>query len=275
MDEIRIENLEVYCHHGVLKEETVLGQKFLVSLTLFTDTRQAGKSDDLSHSIDYASVAHFVEERMKGKNYKLIEAAAERLAEDILMAFPLVERLRMELKKPWAPILLPLDTVCVCIERGWQTVYLSVGSNMGDKRAHIEKAVEGLKQDEKIRRLVVSSLIETKPYGYTEQEDFLNGAIGLQTLYTPEELLDKIHEIEKEGGRERTLHWGPRTIDLDIVLYGDEVIQTDELTIPHREMHLREFVLSPLAELAPWAKHPVLGYTVSELERKVRSTAND
>lgn len=275
MDEIRIENLEVYCHHGVLKEETVLGQKFLVSLTLFTDTRQAGKSDDLSHSIDYASVAHFVEERMKGKNYKLIEAAAECLAEDILMAFPLVERLRMELKKPWAPILLPLDTVCVCIERGWQTVYLSVGSNMGDKRAHIEKAVEGLKQDEKIRRLVVSSLIETKPYGYTEQEDFLNGAIGLQTLYTPEELLDKIHEIEKEGGRERTLHWGPRTIDLDIVLYGDEVIQTDELTIPHREMHLREFVLSPLAELAPWAKHPVLGCTVSELERKVRSTAND
>ncbi len=275
MDEIRIENLEVYCHHGVLREETVLGQKFLVSLVLFTDTRQAGRTDDLSHSIDYASVSHFVEKRMKEKNYKLIEAAAERLAEDILMDFPLVEKLRLELKKPWAPIMLPLDTVCVCIERGWRTAYLSAGSNMGDRQAHIEAAVEALSADKKIREVTVSGLIETKPYGYTEQADFLNAAIGLRTLYTPEELLERLHEIEAEGGRERTIRWGPRTIDLDIVLYGDEIIQTDALTIPHREMHLREFVLKPLAEIAPWARHPVLGSTVSELERKARSTAND
>lgn len=270
MDEIRIENLEIYCHHGVLKEENVLGQKFLVSLTLFTDTRKAGGSDDLSFSIDYAAVSHFAERQMKVKNYQLIEAAAEHLAEDILMEYPLVEKIRMELKKPWAPILLPLDTVSVCIERTWTQVYLSVGSNMGDRKAHIEKAIEGLKRKDKIRDVVVSDLIETEPYGYTEQDTFLNGAIGMKTLYSPEELLEEIHKIEAEGKRERKIHWGPRTIDLDILLYGGEIIQTEELTIPHSEMDIRQFVLEPLSEIAPWAIHPVLGVTVTELLRKVR-----
>lgn len=270
MDEIRIQDLEIYCHHGVLKEENVLGQKFLVSLTLFTDTRKAGCSDDLSFSIDYAEVSHFVERQMKEKNYQLIEAAAEHLAEDILLEYLSVKKIRVELKKPWAPILLPLDTVSVCIERQWTQVYLSVGSNMGDKRAHIEKAVGSLKQDKKIRDVIVSDLIETEPYGFTEQENFLNGAVGLKTLYSPEELLERIHEIEKEGKRERKVHWGPRTIDLDILLYGSEMIQTELLTIPHREMHLRQFVLEPLNQIAPWVKHPVMGNTVNELEKKVR-----
>lgn len=272
MDEIRIQDLEIYCHHGVFKEENVLGQKFLVSLILYTDIRKAGGSDDLSFSIDYAEVSHFVECRMKEKNYRLIEAAAEHLAEDILLEYPLVKKVCVELKKPWAPILLPLDTVSVRIERGWTQVYLSVGSNMGDEESHIREAVESLRQDNKICDVVVSDLIETEPYGFTEQENFLNGAVSLKTLYSPYELLERIHEIEKEGKRERKVHWGPRTIDLDILLYGDEVIQTETLTIPHREMTLRRFVLEPLNQIAPWVKHPVSGETVAELERKVRES---
>lgn len=272
MDEIRIQDLEIYCHHGVFKEENVLGQKFLVSLVLYTDIRKAGESDDLSFSIDYAEVSHFVECRMKEKNYRLIEAVAEHLAEDILLEYSLVKKVCVELKKPWAPILLPLDTVSVRIERGWTQVYLSVGSNMGDKETHIREAVESLRQDNKICDVAVSDLIETEPYGFTEQENFLNGAVSLKTLYSPYELLERIHEIEKEGKRERKVHWGPRTIDLDILLYGDEVIQTETLTIPHREMTLRRFVLEPLKQIAPWVKHPVLGETVAELERKVRES---
>ena len=272
MDEIRIQDLEIYCHHGVFKEENVLGQKFLVSLILYTDIRKAGESDDLSFSIVYAEVSHFVECRMKEKNYRLIEAVAEHLAEDILLEYSLVKKVCVELKKPWAPILLPLDTVSVRIERGWTQVYLSVGSNMGDKETHIREAVESLRQDNKICDVAVSDLIETEPYGFTEQENFLNGAVSLKTLYSPYELLERIHEIEKEGKRERKVHWGPRTIDLDILLYGDEVIQTETLTIPHREMTLRRFVLEPLKQIAPWVKHPVLGETVAELERKVRES---
>ena len=266
MDCITIKDLEVYCHHGVLKEENVLGQKFLVTAELFTNIKKAAQTDDLVYSINYAEVSHFIEEYMKTHTFRLIETVAEQLAAEILLHFTLVKKIKIIVKKPWAPILLPLDTVSVTAERQWSQVYISAGSNMGDRKKHIETALDKLKSDEKIRDFIVSSLIETKPYGYTEQADFLNGAVSFQTLYSPEELLEVIHRIEKEGGRERVLHWGPRTIDLDILLYEDKVIQTEELIIPHREMHLRKFVLEPLAQIAPWVVHPVLNKTISELQ---------
>lgn len=108
-------------------------------------------------------------------------------------------------------------------------------------------------------------MIETEPYGYTDQPDFLNGAVCLETLYPPEELLERIHETEKKGERKREIHWGPRTIDLDILLYEDQVVETENLIIPHREMHKRMFVLGPLRQLAPWVRHPVLGTTVEQM----------
>lgn len=268
MDQIRIENLEVYAHHGVFKEENTLGQKFLVSLVLYADTKEAGRSDDMSFSVNYADVAHFVEEQMKARDYKLIEAAAEHLAEEVLLQFPELDKISVEIKKPWAPILLPLDHVSVRIRRGWTRVYLSIGSNMGDKKENIRKAVGALREDRRIRKVTESSLIQTEPYGYTEQEDFLNGAICFETMYQPEELLARLHEIEAAGHRERKIRWGPRTIDLDILLYGDEVIQTEELVIPHKEMHLRDFVLKPMMQIAPWAVHPVFHKTVYELYKE-------
>ncbi|MCR5691769.1 MAG: 2-amino-4-hydroxy-6-hydroxymethyldihydropteridine diphosphokinase [Eubacterium sp.] len=275
MDQIRIDNLEVYCHHGLLKEENVLGQKFLISLTLETDTRQAGREDDINYSIDYAQVSHFVEGKMKEKNYKLIEAAAEHLAEELLENFSLIQKVRLQIKKPWAPILLPLDTVSVTIEREWKQVYLSVGSNLGDREKYIEDAIEALRKDNKIKDLQVSGLIETKPYGVEDQPKFLNGALALKTLYSPEELLERLHEIEKAGKRERSLRWGPRTIDLDILTYGDEIIQKENLTIPHIEMHKRLFVLEPLRELSPWLLHPVLHRTVEDLYEDLKEESDD
>ena len=265
MDQIRIENLEVYCHHGVLKEETVLGQKFLVALILYTDTKKAGHSDDLSYSIDYAEISHFVEEKRKEKNYQLIEAAAEQLAGELLRKFRALEKICVEIKKPWAPILLPIDYVSVTIERKWTTVYLSVGSNMGNREEHIENAIEMLRDDFGIRKVKESVLIDNEPYGYTDQPNFLNGAVSLETIYSPWELLDVLHKIEKEGHRVRDIRWGPRTIDLDIVFYGEEIINDDDLVIPHRDMHRRRFVLEPLSELAPWAVHPVFHKTVYEM----------
>ena len=265
MDQIRMENLEVYCHHGVLKEETVLGQKFLVSLILYTDTKKAGHSDDLSYSIDYAEISHFVEEKRKEKNYQLIEAAAEQLAGELLRKFRALEKICVEIKKPWAPILLPIDYVSVTIERKWTTVYLSVGSNMGNREEHIENAIEMLRDDFGIRKVKESVLIDNEPYGYTDQPNFLNGAVSLETIYSPWELLDVLHKIEKEGHRVRDIRWGPRTIDLDIVFYGEEIINDDDLVIPHRDMHRRRFVLEPLSELAPWAVHPVFHKTVYEM----------
>ena len=98
-----------------------------------------------------------------------------------------------------------------------------------------------------------------------EQDDFLNGCLELKTLLSPEELLESIHEIEKNAGRERVIHWGPRTLDLDILLYDDLVLEREELCIPHVEMHKRKFVLEPLHEIAPYKRHPVYGKTVREM----------
>ena len=174
MDVIKIRDLEIYGHHGVMKEENVLGQKFLVSLALYTDTRAAGESDNLADSVNYAEVSYLVKEQMEKETYRLIEAAAEQLAKKILLKFPLVKKVEVEIKKPWAPILLPLDTVSVSITRGWETAYLSIGSNMGDRKAYLEAAIEELKKVETIREIKVSEIIETEPYGYTDQDKFLN-----------------------------------------------------------------------------------------------------
>ena len=99
----------------------------------------------------------------------------------------------------------------------------------------------------------------------TDQDEFLNGALKLRTLLTPHELLERLHEIEREAKRERVIRWGPRTLDLDILLYDSEILDDEELHIPHIEMHKRDFVLKPLAQIAPYARHPVYNRTVQEL----------
>lgn len=265
MDKIKIENLQVFAKHGVFPEENVLGQKFLISVTLYTDTRKAGKTDDLTASIHYGEVSQFITRFMQEHTYQLIERVAESLAEALLLETPLLEKVRVEVKKPWAPVGLPLDTVSVEIERGWHTAYIALGSNMGDEKAYLDDAVNALNQVKGCKVQKVSSFIVTPPYGMVEQDDFLNGCLELRTLLTPEELLDELHEIEKSAGRERIIHWGPRTLDLDIIFYDDLLYHSDDLCIPHVEMHKRSFVLQPLKEIAPYLRHPVSGKTVTEM----------
>lgn len=269
MDKIKINDLEVFAHHGVMPEENVLGQKFLLSAVLELNTRQAGISDNLEYSVSYAEVAHFINQYLQEHTFQLIEAAAEHVAEEILMNFE-VEMVSIEIKKPWAPILLPLDTVSVEIERKWNMVCLSIGSNMGDTKANLEQAITMLDENPKVRVTKVSKFIVTEPYGGVEQDDFLNAALVIKTLLTPHELLELIANIEKALKRERIVHWGPRTIDLDILLYEDCVIRESDLIIPHIEMHKRNFVLEPLVEIAPEMVHPLLNKTVYELYEELQ-----
>lgn len=111
----------------------------------------------------------------------------------------------------------------------------------------------------------ISPFIQTAPYGVLDQEDFLNGVLELRTLLTPEELLRELHNIEQAAGRERKQHWGPRTLDLDIIFYDHEIIDTPTLHIPHVDMHRREFVLEPMNQIAPYKRHPVYQKTVQEM----------
>lgn len=265
MDKIKIQNLEVFAKHGVFQEERTLGQKFLVSATLYTDMKIPGKTDNLTDATNYGEVCHFITDFMTKNTYQLIETVADRLANGILLQFPLLQAVDIEIKKPWAPIGLPLDYVSVEVHRSWHRVYLSIGSNMGDKKANLEFGIAQLESTENIKEIKVSSYIETEPYGVLLQDTFLNAAVEMQTLCSPEELLQLLHKIEADAGRERLIHWGPRTLDLDILFYDDLVMDSADLIIPHVDMANRSFVLEPLAELCPGKIHPVLRLSVQQL----------
>lgn len=274
MEQICIKRLEIFAKHGALPEENVLGQKFLISAVLHCNTKKAGISDCLDDSVNYAAVAQFITQKTKNHVFRLIERLGWYLAEEILREFSLVQKVEITVEKPWAPVLLPLETVSFSLECHWAEVYLGIGSNMGDKEENIKKAIALLEADEKVRVCRVSQLIETEPVGYTAQDNFLNGVVKIETLRSPDELLALIGEIECALKRERLIHWGPRTIDLDILLYEDRIIETKDLTVPHIEMTNRRFVLEPLCEIAPYKKHPVFGKTVLELKKALENGAS-
>ncbi len=268
-DQIIVEDLQIYAHHGVYRQENEEGQNFYISAVLDTDTRAAGMADDLGLSTNYGVVCRFLHTFLTEHTYKLIETAAEKASEALLLQFPYVRQVTMEVKKPEAPITVPFGSVSVKITRGWHRVYIACGSNIGDRRAHLSAAVDALLMDKRCRVLRVSDWVETTPYGGVEQADYLNGVLSIETLYTPEELLEVLQGIEKAEARERKERWGPRTLDLDILLYEGRLMDTDKLTIPHKDMQNRDFVLKPLSQIAPYERHPVFNKAVVELLAEV------
>jgi 2-amino-4-hydroxy-6-hydroxymethyldihydropteridine diphosphokinase len=154
------------------------------------------------------------------------------------------------------------------------TVYVGIGSNLGNRRKNCNRAVKLLEE----KGIVVkkrSSVYETEPWGVKEQPLFLNMAVEIETALPPRKLLDIIRDIEKEVGRERTFHWGPRIIDLDILLYNNRVILERQLKIPHPFLHRRAFVLKPLDEIAPDIMHPVLKISVHEMLQRIEHRAEN
>lgn len=145
------------------------------------------------------------------------------------------------------------------------TAWLCLGSNQMKPRAQVQKAVRILAADPKIRVLRKSSLMRTKAYGKEDQPDFRNQVIEIDTKYSPLDLLQKGLVVETEMGRVRKERWGPRVIDIDILLYEDEEMQTMSLTLPHPDFHNRRFVLELLCEVDPELKHPVLNKTMAKL----------
>jgi len=151
----------------------------------------------------------------------------------------------------------------------YSTAYLLLGGNLGDREPNLKKAIELL--NDKIGRVIaISSLYETAAWGKTDQPAFLNQAVSLQTRLTALEVLEHALSIEQELGRVRKDKWGERLIDIDLILFGDEIINIpDKLQVPHPHMQDRKFVMEPLAEIAPEVIHPLLGETMLDICRNI------
>ena len=265
MDIIRIDNLEVYAYHGVYDEEKEKGQYFYVNAELYTNTRKAGMNDDLDVSTNYGTVCDFIHDFMTKHTYDLIETVAEQLAQALLLEFKLVKSVLLEIRKPHAPIEKDFESVSVEIERGWHEAFVAFGSNLGDKEKFIDEAIEALSNLPQINIVAISDKIVTEPYGNVEQDVFLNGVMKIETLLPADELLQILQKVEEHAGRERKIHWGPRTLDLDIIFYDDDIISEDDLIVPHPDMKNRDFVLKPLMQIAPYKLHPVYRKTISDM----------
>lgn len=153
------------------------------------------------------------------------------------------------------------------------TVHIGIGSNLGNRYENCYKAIKAL-EEKGLKITKISSLYETEPWGVLNQPKFINLAIEAETDFSPFELLHILKDVEMALGRRKTVRWGPRIIDLDILFYENEVINTDELTVPHPFLHERDFVLIPLEEISTYKVHPLLKKTIRELREELENAKN-
>jgi dihydroneopterin aldolase/2-amino-4-hydroxy-6-hydroxymethyldihydropteridine diphosphokinase len=274
MDQLIIKDLVIFGHHGVYQEEKTLGQKFIIDLIIDLDLGEACETDNLEFALNYAQLSHELQTVFQRENYDLIERAAQVLCSYILEHYSAVNQVDLTLKKPWAPVLLELKYPAVRIVRGRHIAYVAVGSNLGDKKAHIEQAISLINQSGHTKILRQSTLIETDPVGYDNQDPFLNGVMMVSTTLTPIKLIQWLMSIEADLKRERLVKWGPRTIDLDVIYYDDLVTDDMDIVLPHPRMHERAFVLEPLAEIAPYTVHPLYKKRTIELLDALKKASN-
>lgn len=277
-DRIELRGLTVRGNHGVFDFEKRDGQDFVVDVTLHTSVARAAATDDLAETIHYGELAEDVAGIVENNTFDLIETLAERIADHCLS---LCEHVEVVVHKPSAPIQRTFDDVRIRVERrrvdsaassvgepataadaapasggtaeGETEAYLNLGANLGDAADTLDQAVAALDRHPDITVTSRSSLFRTAPWGEVEQADFLNLGVLVTTTLSALELLSVAQGIEVACGRTRELRWGPRTLDIDLIRFGDEGAEHyrrgPRLTLPHPRAHERAFVLAPWAEL--------------------------
>ncbi len=266
MDYIEVVDQKIFAYHGVLQEEKDAGQYFYVSFKAYLSMEEAAEKDEMILSVSYADMCQTVKAVVQGEVYDLIETVADRTATALLLQYPLLDRVVLTVKKPSAPVGEPVAYPAVTVDRGWHKAYVALGSNMGDSRNTLQSAIKQLNATKTSAVTKAATIIETEPWGNTDQAKFHNSVVELRTLLSPATLMSLLLNIEKDYGREREVKWGPRTLDLDLLLYDDLVTDDPYVTIPHPLMEERSFVLEPLSEIAPNVIHPVLRQRIFRLK---------
>jgi dihydroneopterin aldolase/2-amino-4-hydroxy-6-hydroxymethyldihydropteridine diphosphokinase len=256
-DQIILTGVSARGFHGVLDAEKRDGQMFVVDVQLILDLSRAGRTDDLSATVNYAEVAAAVVARISGPSFDLIERLAEVIADDVL-ALPLVDAVEVVVHKPEAPVGHPFTDVEVRIRRSrGPRAVIALGSNLGDRGRTLSLAVDALRALPGFTVTSVSPIVETDPVGGPDQPPYLNAVVVGRTTLDAAELLRALHRIEAAHGRTREVRWGARTLDLDLIQLGEpgsgeEVVSNDEtLRLPHPRAAERAFVLVPWAQAEP------------------------
>lgn len=255
-DQIRISELRAMAVVGALPHEREAAQPLQIDLVLDVDLHDAGRSDELGETVHYGLVADQVSALVTESKDVLLERLATRIADEVL-TFGRVEAVEVELTKLRPPIAVDAATTSVRIRRTiadrehspptTHRAFIALGSNLGDRESYLRLAVAGLSPI-----VAQSQVYETDPVGGPDDQGaYLNMVVELETTLDPFALLRRCQRIEGEAMRQRIVHWGPRTLDVDIVLYDDVVIQSPELVVPHPRFAERRFVLTPLSEIAP------------------------
>ncbi len=265
MSAITVKGLKVTACHGVLPQEKTNPQLFVLDIQIDCDAYSAALADDVSLTVDYAKVSRVAVDFCKDNTFNLIETLAQRTAFTLAEKFPQISAVTVTVHKPQAPVGLPFSDICVSARVERNKVVLSLGSNLGDGKAILDGAIKDLAAVEGVKVLKVSDYIISEPYGGVADKPFLNCAALIECLLPPRALLNKIHEIEKAHGRTREKRWGNRTLDMDIVFFGDKIIAEEGLSVPHPDYLNRDFVIAPVKQIVPDFVCPVTRRRMSDL----------
>lgn len=273
MMEILVNGINVSTIIGCYEHERIAPQELVLNLKLAIDsTDQIHETDALNTTVDYDEIINFVKDVITKTSYQLLEKLAIEINNKILKHYEIVESSSVEIIKPAICGVLAREIkVCHTTQRNYD-VALALGSNADNlPKQQIISAIEILSQY--INDIRISRLYKTKPYGYTSQNNFYNAVIVGKTTLKPDDLLAKIKKLEKILGKVEERINGPRIIDIDIIFFSNWVYTQCFLMIPHSQMHLRDFVLTPLADLVPFWVHPTLNKNVETLLNELPKSA--
>ncbi len=251
--------------HGVLEEERRAGQPFRADVVLQLHVHRAAARDDLAETVDYASLAARVRDVLSGEPCDLIETVASRVAAASLAQDRRVAAVDVTIHKPEAPVGVRFDDVAVSLHRTRDDVaveespvepvvsVLGLGANLGQPEQTLTSALDALAATAGITPVAVSPAVESAPVGGPAQPRFLNAVAVVRTALSARALLHACQDVERAHGRQRTVRWGPRTLDIDVVSYADLVARTADLELPHPRAAERAFVLQPWLAVEPGA----------------------